>query len=569
MAKSPTHALRILLDECKKNRSDKDKQWKGYLDYLIGDQLMKKPVYKSNTVTNYVWAQVQTIAAIISSRIPEIATKAENQAMKSTGDELARVFRRTFKRNQFDQKSLKSIMDMLTFGKGYQKLTWDPWIAGGLGDMKYEWKDTRSIFLEPGMENVYTCNYMFEVNRVNKLALIRQFPKKRDVINRIFFKERSGQETTALEVDEAYQHHLIAASGETPSERTSREAYIYEMANAKGFSDDTVEVVEAWFFDERTRDDIQSIIEGKKIITKDGDSQAYPKGHIIVFAGGEILDDRPNRFPMYPYFEINNYVVPTGGKDNISGYGFSEIEQIKGLQRQYNIRNNQIFDILNYCIGRQKLYDHTSGIDTDKLTNAPNAWIECTNVNGVKELEANQPSAALFQSLSDIKLSIEEVTRVREVSQGTVPGDVRSGYAIEELKESAQIGLRMKSSSIEASVLKMAEYMTLMVRDFYIPGIHYNHEYNLNEIWPEDFEFEVKAGVHLPASRFAEQQLMQWMFANKIIDEEYVIGQSNLEGKDELIERMKPIWSQRQQVELQMMQQALNPPPQAETSGGY
>jgi len=40
----------------------------------------------------------------------------------------------------------------------------------------------------------------------------------------------------------------------------------------------------------------------------------------------------------------------------------------------------------------------------------------------------------------------------------------------------------------------------------------------------------------------AEQQRYQWMFTNTIVDEQFIVEQSDIPNKDELVTRMKPVW---------------------------
>ena len=56
------------------------------------------------------------------------------------------------------------------------------------------------------------------------------------------------------------------------------------------------------------------------------------------------------------------------------------------------------------------------------------------------------------------------------------------------------------------------------------------------------FDVKVQAGVNRPRSKVAKQQYVQWLHGQGIVDDEYVVDHSDIDGKDELIKRMKETW---------------------------
>ena len=127
----------------------------------------------------------------------------------------------------------------------------------------------------------------------------------------------------------------------------------------------------------------------------------------------------------------------------------------------------------------------------------------------------------------------------------------------------------MKSRFIESAILELAKFMIRMIGLFYIPGIHYPENLDLRGITPELFEIEIKAGVNLPASRFAEQQMHQWMYSQGIVDEQFIIEHTNIKDKQSIIDRLRPIWEAKQQAMLAQAEMAAQPqPPQAVQAGG-
>jgi hypothetical protein len=146
--------------------------------------------------------------------------------------------------------------------------------------------------------------------------------------------------------------------------------------------------------------------------------------------------------------------------------------------------------------------------------------------------------------------NIETIFGIREVTQGAVPGEIRSGAAIEFLQEAANSRLKLKTRYFEHAMKDLARYLTRLIAKFYIPGVHFDpaKDGNLREVLPDMFTYEVKAGVNLPSSRAAQELRMQWMFGQGIVDEQYVVDNTQLPGKEALTQRMKPLWEARKKM---------------------
>lgn len=536
--------------------SGEDARWKENLEWLKGEQMLDKARWKSNTVTNYLFSQVMTIIAIMANRLPQISIRGINPDMQPLGEALERVINRILRRNDFITLQAELLMNSFLSKKGYFKATWDSRMHQGLGDIRIENPDTRGIYLEPHKQTLGDCNYFFEVRNIDKLSLKQMYPKKGDLINQIFRKSAPGEDLgVEFGVNTGEVADNATAEGVSP---TSSEAFIWDMASRQDRDMPHVELVTAWFIDESVHEDLEEVNKLNRKIKKQnidrkekrqikkiekGDRK-FPRGRMIVFSGPVRLDDRPNPFPRYPVVEYQNIALPS------DPWGMGEIEQAKPLQEMYNIRQNQIYDMLNFNLAPIRLYDGTSGIDPDEIENKPAQWISVMNVQGVRQLDAPRIPAEVFESLAILQRNIETIFGVREVSQGTVPGDVRSGFAIEQLQEAAQVRLRKKTRILEATIRDLARYLTHMIGMFYIPGVHYDEKVDLTGVHPDAFEYNIRAGVNLPGSQLAEAEFDKWLFSQGIVDQKYIIERSQIPNRDELISRMQPIWEQQAQAAL-------------------
>ena len=100
-----------------------------------------------------------------------------------------------------------------------------------------------------------------------------------------------------------------------------------------------------------------------------------------------------------------------------------------------------------------------------------------------------------------------------------------------------------------------------MIAKHYDYKVHYNFHRDvstgekfeltdLKDVEPTDFDIEVKAGANLPSSRYAQQELLKWMYAEGIVDEKYIVEHMQIEGKDSLMARMQEQWDARKQAEM-------------------
>jgi hypothetical protein len=530
------------------------------LEYLRGEQLIKKrPSYKANTVTNYLFSIFQTELAVLSRRVPEIALKPivrHAPEWDAYAEFISNEINRVLKANDFVKIQKKFISNMLAFGRGWFKVIWDPKMRSGKGGIRILVPDTRTVYLEPGKSEPTECNYMFEAVEVDRFSLYRRYPNFKSSIDKLFEKPGETEDFSRRISGGADDHgHLMAEAGQ--SEDTTSVSYIWDTGLFAGDKKRTkVELVESWFFDEETVTEVVEVESGEvdpktkkpKKITFEVTKQKYPTGRIITFAGNQIFIDKPNPFPEFPYVFADNYDMPG------SNEGMSELAQLKAIQELYNVRNNQITDFMNFNLNPKYLADSRAGIDPENWSNRPGELTICNNVDGLKRLDPPPLHAAVFENLFNIKRALEEISGLPEVTKGMVPGDIRSGAAIDSLQEMAYARLYPKSTAIESAIKDLASLIIRTMQRFYVKGVHYYEGVDLkwDGLSPDMFDYDVKAGINLPSSKIAQQQFVQWLYVNEIVDERYVVEHSQLEGKDALIARMEEKWKKKDQLLEQM-----------------
>lgn len=562
ISEASTKLLNKLFLESEKFRDDaKGQTWKENLKWLKGDQTIGQDGL-ADTVTNFIFSQIMTMVPVLTGSMPEVTPKAVNTEHEPHAELLGKLILRIFKRNDFIRKQQRLVTNGMISGKSYFKPVWDKRMFQGRGDISIRIPSHLSLSWQKGRDSVERALYLFEKQEVDKLTLLSMFPgkKMRPTIDSLFSKGTAAPEMTEGDGTTTEGRH---ASGPGEAEATTMTSHIFDVAQNSERTKEKIDLVECWFLDNEVLEntlDILSINEKGEAKTSKEDKETlrFPTGRLVVQSGGIPLDDRPNPFHKFPYIEYENYYMPG------EPWGMDEIMQIRPLQEQFNVRMNQLMDAMNFTNHKQILVDQTAGVDVDEFTNRPGGVIPVDDVNGVKIIDYGGPNSAQFESLVLYQRLIEVISGIREVSQGEVPGDVRSGFAIEQLQEASLTRLRLKTRLIEDSIKRLSRYLTYLIGAFYIPGTHYPDAENLNleGITPDMFDFDVKAGVSVSNSKQALQQLIQWGFVNSVFDEEYVVDNLDVPDRDDLKERMLPQWNAKKQAAQTQLEQAGQPQPQ-------
>lgn len=603
MAKTPKQELddaarlkrfQMLFDEAVTHRKDISDEWDRDVKVLHADS--QEPsinqgvtrTKKANTKVNFLHSQHETFKAIIPSSLPQVVLSPvlETPAWDMIAREFEKQIARVHARNDIRARVVEIVDNGLKRGKGYLKQTWDKDMTSGFGGIKLEVPNSKSIYLEPGIFELRDMNYMFQVTSVNQLTLLRRYPDKREQILDLF---RGGAPSTPVAPDASSK---TEAASEESQETNPSAPGAASNTSSQGIFDlgsmemeegqdkkRAVDVVEMWFRDDSLEDGILKVFSRGKMVERKGKVKKFPNGKVVIFiAGGRLkLSEKANEFPGFPYSEYLNY------RDMDKQYGITELKNAVPIQRQYDIRNNQLSDLANFNLAPIRYFGAGSGVNVGQMVNMPALMVPANDVTQIKTEQAPGIPAELFASLDKIQREMEVIQGVEEINRGSVPGDIRSGAGIEALQESVDTRLKSKSGEVESMMKDSSSKMISMFQKHYIEGVHFvmrgevpgedGVDIDIKQteewkFWKEKaidstfFDIKVQAGVNRPRSRVAKQQFMQWMHGADatgagigIVDDEYIITHSDVEGKEELMKRMKPIWDKKRDLVLQQIEQ--------------
>lgn len=592
--RNPAPTLRKVYEASKKHRKECiEEKWDSALKAYKAEKDTSSVQPSSQTRvtktrTNFIFSQIETMKAILAASRPAISVKAImtwDPWWVWMADEITKNINRVFTRNTITVRQIEFITNSMHFGKAYFKPTWSAEGFGGYGDVKIEVPDTRAIFLEPGKMSVADSNYIFERTSCSMLTLIRKYPAMEGEIRRLFAKGGSTAspltEPAPTSTEQSYSTETNVSAPDAAANTTSTDVFKV-MEDAMGTDRKEAELVEAWFWDPEMVETLEDALSdtGQKMLTSTGNRKKekrqtprFPNGRLVQFAGNLTFRDQQNKFPDLPYVEYFNYSGPDWP------YGLPEAYNLVPIQKQIDIRKNQVADILNTMLAPKVFYDASAGLDPDTYTNEPGQLIPVRNVQGIKIVEPPHMGVAASATIAELKTDMETVSGIREVTQGSIPGDIRSGTAIELLQESGELRMQPKSQLLQVTYAELAKHVFRLQMKFYKEGVHWSVPDTIKrdkkwEEWVESgnmpadmFEFEVRAGVNLPRSRVAQQQLMLQYHERELADDEYMVQHSNLPNKEQLMERQAELWELKRELLKKRLKEELEGQPNANTTG--
>jgi len=523
-----------------------ERQWDKSMRWFNGKQ---EPAIRGDrkavTVTNIVFAQIMTILPILANREPRISLTQLDGDKNEKTYELERIITRVIRRNDFIAIQTRAVFNALLFGSGYFKTGWDRTRLRGLGDIAIMSPPTANMLFSAPDGRLENANWIMEARELDRATALRLYPNARALINKVFRTKsiitdrKNGVPDT--EITSYLSQGIGTASSPNPTLTTSTPVQEMHKIGPR------LTFIDCLIRDEETVEVIESDADPGRPVKK------YATGRLISFIKDTNvkLDDRPNPYTNFPYARVMNYDVPG------HPYGVAETTHLMPVQKQFNVRMNQIVDQMNFANNKMMFVERRSGLDASTVTTAPGGIYQTIQNSGIKIEDWGQPSTAAFQMVTIYQRFFEMISGVREVTQGEVHGDVRSGFAVQQLQEAAQTRLRLKTRFLEQAVRDVVRHIIDLVGIAYLPGKHYNKNVNLKGSFSELYDIDVRSGVNLPSSRVAEQQMVQWAFSQGIADEEYVVKSLDLDEPDSLIERMRPIWdAKRQAIQAQAQQVA-------------
>lgn len=443
-----------MFSEAKGWRRKFDVDWIENHKFLRGKQWKdKRPSYRHSEVLNFTHAAVQTIIPILTDARPNIEALPEEPSDLEFSELMTQILRSKWDREVWGERVAEAIIDSATVGSAISKISWNPDLLDGLGDLEFKVIDYMNFYPDPRATDINDGigRYVIEATPTNVNEVRRRFPKKAKSIKGDV-SSLDDAKTARLDLHDTRVRsavdNLTLVHGETPRDDTNQ---------------DQVLLIECWM-------DSDEVIE-KEIEQKDKDGKIskafqqvkkYPRGRKILIANGILLEDVPNPYKhgKFPYTKLVDYIEPR------EFWGMGEVEQLKGPQIMINKIISYMMDTMILMSNPLWMVPTGSGVETENLINKPGLVVEYSGEERPhREQGVNMP-AFITQTFDRLVNLFDKISGVHDVSQGVAPSGA-SGIAIDLLQEAAQTKLRLKGRNVDGWLTKSGQLMSSLVLQFY------------------------------------------------------------------------------------------------------
>ncbi len=430
------------------------------IDYLGGMQWNAKSRYgRSRPTVNRLFRQFIEMAGLLTDIEPDFQVKFANedeefQKLQSLINEMIVIWARS---TDFESELTQSVMWALLH-TGYAKVQWNPAMNGGQGDVE---------FMPLGPLNVMTIG---AGNRIqDDECVIARWPVTLEALKRTYGDlalgvmpdlesgEPTGDITRPGKISEAswvkLNPNLKKMLGKKQSMQSMRSRY--PKAMLKQF----------WFKDTSRLTGSESQRIGDKrynwsYMVEPGEL-IYPRGRMLVVAGGKVLQDGPNPYwhAMYPFAKLRLIRVPW------SSNGQSPLESLASMQDIVNRINGGIMDMIRASIEPRMIAPKAAFAQSvwDSLDpGAPGAKIMYNN-NTPKAPEYPKPPelpAYVLAMKQDVEKEQDASSGAAAISQAVAKKQVPGGDSLDMIMNSRSIPIRFMGRGLSSFLTEIGTMVT-------------------------------------------------------------------------------------------------------------
>ena len=250
----------------------------------------------------------------------------------------------------------------------------------------------------------------------------------------------------------------------------------------------------------------------------------YPGGRYITKAGSQLLEAvaDPYNHCRIPFTAWQHIPVP--GRF----WGTSIVDQLKDPQRNYNKSHSQVIESRNLMAKGKWLVPIGSMPAGKEISSAPGEVIDYVPIAGLKPEMVPAPpiSDTFWRDMEASMKEIRAISGINEVSNATVPGQVRAYRAIAALQEQDDTRMVPAAMSFESSISDLEKGKLGLAKQYYteqrigrVLGEGNRTEvifFSQDDIM-EDADIQVDAGSSLPLTKSAKLAVLDRMWELGIV----------------------------------------------------
>lgn len=476
------------------------------------------------------------VNSVSSAAVPHTAYWIDTSDLAA---DLSMILDATYSVNGEEGEVSKMIWDAEIYGTGFTKTTWDPALAGGLGDAVIRRVDPFTIYPDPQARTMDDLNYIVEVRTMSLQEVDRRWPGAAKKLSTGAFIEQSDEAPDQL----SNRQQMPRANPGAISPATVPRYGMVGGGFLSATNEPGVTVMEAWL---RTHDTVE-------------DEEA-PYGYrteetwrVVVVAGSHILMDEPATnlwsHGRHPY---SRYVTADVGEF----WGFSTVELLIPTQRSIN-RLLSAMEQNVLLTGNPTLVDDVrAGISRTQATNKPGQRFTVgagSKVDWLKPPPMNQMMPELVRYMLQ---RMEAVSGLAAVTRGgSMPGRNAQGV-MDAMQEAAFVRIRMELTQLQLTLTDAGRLKASLIVENYteprnmaiigpdgaqkmlaIQGRHFLIPTEDGEM-PLEYTLLVDAGASEHTGRKAREDQVLGLANMGILDGQAVLEALDFPGRAEITKRM-------------------------------
>lgn len=395
------------------------------------------PIHESRVFMNMIFATIQTNAPLLTDNRPTWYVRAREPHFQHYMNVYNKALEYLWDKNDLENKVFRAVVDSQLYYFGVMKVSFDP----DVDDVRHDVVDPKEIVWSPGYDNPQDVAWIGEVSKRPMSWVRRVFPKEYEDV-----KPDLDYEKEAVEPTHKYS----------------------EFQDIEDF----VTVYEIWMRDESIEEYIEEVENAETGETEKEKRQRkkYPNGRIITFTHDKILADRasPYKHGSHPYVFFYDYVDPH------SIWGMGEPVQIENLNKELNLRLQDLAHYARHHARPNYFVDASSGLDPDKIKEemiqGDNIWAINFGVNNepikMQDIPNVNPIHELMVNL--LMRGHEEISGVTDVSKGMATKKERqSASEVSILIESSYTRTRQRVRNLESAIKDMARLSVEIMQQYY------------------------------------------------------------------------------------------------------
>lgn len=533
--------VRALFQQARDAKRQLVQQWKKNYKVLNGKTWTQRaePWMPAPEMPN-IWPLLASMVAWMTDQRPAIETVASMPPFSAEADyydklseHMNAVLSSNFRVNSLDAEVEKCLWDVGTYGIGYTKTVWEPWLADGHGDSVFRRVDPYMLYPDPYAKDMNSLNYIIEAKIMSMTDLDRAWPGalkavpswgNYEDIDEAPHKTDGVTNLRSPRVNLAPLGTSDGGSG-TPNSYTNNWQTSHRGVAGSVImrEDPTVVVLECWT---RCHEiDTEGMVDGTARVTD--------RWKCTVVCGSTILMDKYADeiygFPTHPYDKMTMF-------DTGEWYGPALVEFLTSPQESINrllasIEQNILLHgnpiLLQSVRARNRMLTNRPGQRVEGTT-ADTAWLDPPTIH---------PDIVKLIEYYENKL--QEISGLSAIMRGFSPTGRNSSDVLSSVQDSAFVRVRATLRNLERLLRSAAQKMTGNIAEFYteprmvavagqgddkhmlpLKAQHFYHTAASGSRDPVPLRFQIvaEAGSERPTSRGARAAEADTLYAMGAID---------------------------------------------------